>query len=72
MKIVFYREHDSKQLFLNNAFQTVFCFLDIPGQRSDVLAPKIPYCVTYDLDFDMMRLRLSRSTVPLLALITNY
>ena len=37
-----------------------------------VLAPKIPYYVTYDLDFDMMRLRLSRATVPLFTLITNY
>ena len=37
-----------------------------------VLAPKIPYYVTYDLDFDMMRLRWSRSTVLLLTLITNY
>ena len=37
-----------------------------------VLAPKIPYYVTYDLDFDMMRSRLSRATVPLLTLITNY
>ena len=37
-----------------------------------VLAPKIPYYVTYDLDFDRMRLRWSRATVPLLTLITNY
>ena len=37
-----------------------------------VLAPKIPYYVTNDLDFDMMRLRMSRSTVPLLTFITNY
>ena len=37
-----------------------------------VLAPKIPYYVTYDLDFDMMRSRWSRATVPLLTLITNY
>ena len=37
-----------------------------------VLAPKIPYYVTYDLDFDMMRWRLSRATVLLLTLITNY
>ena len=46
-------------------------FWDIRGQRFAVLAPKIPYYVTYDLDFDMMRLRLSRATVPLLTLITN-
>ena len=37
-----------------------------------VLAPKIPYYVTYDLDFDMIRLRLSIATVPLLTLITHY
>ena len=37
-----------------------------------VLAPKIPYYVTYDLDFNMMRSRLSRTTVPLRTLITNY
>ena len=37
-----------------------------------VLAPKIPYYVTYDLDFDMMRSRLARAIVPLLTLITNY
>ena len=36
------------------------------------LALKSPYYVTYDLDFDMMRSRLSRYTVPLLTLITNY
>ena len=33
---------------------------------------KIPYYVTHDLNFDMMRLRWSRATVPLLTLITNY
>ena len=44
----------------------------IYGQISVDLAPKIPYYVTYDLDFDMMRLRFSRATVPLLTLITNY
>ena len=37
-----------------------------------VLAPKIIYYLTYDLDFDMMRLRLPRATVPLLTLTTNY
>ena len=36
------------------------------------LAPKIPYYVTYGLDFDMMRFRLPRTAVPLLSLITNY
>ena len=33
---------------------------------------KISYYVMYDLDFDMMRLRLSRAKFPLLTLITNY
>ena len=37
-----------------------------------VLAPKIPYYVTYDLDFNMLRLRLSRATDPLLTLIIKY
>ena len=72
IKIVFYREHDSKQLLFNNAFQNVCRFRDIQGQRFEVLAPKIPNYVTYDLDFDMIRLRLSNATVPLLTLITNY
>ena len=36
------------------------------------LAPKIPYYVTYDPVFDMMRLKWPRATVPLLTLITNY
>ena len=39
---------------------------------SPVWAPKIPYYATYDLDFDMMRSRLSRATFWLLILITNY
>ena len=41
-------------------------------ENGPVLAPKIPYYVTYDLDYDMMRSRLSRATVPLLTFITNY
>ena len=65
-------DHDSKQLLFNNAFQNVCRFRDIRGQRFAVLAPKIPYYVTYDPDFDMMRLRWSRATVPLLTPITNY
>ena len=36
------------------------------------LALKIPYYVTYYLNFDMIRLKLSRVTVPLLILISNY
>ena len=50
----------------------VFEIYIVRGQRYAVLAPKIPYYVTYDLDFDMIRLRLSKATVPLLTLITNY
>ena len=72
LKIAYCWEHDSKQLSLSNAFQNVCRFRDIRGQISADLAPKIPYYVTYDLDFDMMRSRLSRATVPLLTLITNY
>ena len=37
-----------------------------------VLAPKSPYHVTYDLDFDMIRLRMSRATLLLLTLISIY
>ena len=33
---------------------------DIRGQIFAVLAPKFPYNVTCDLDFDMIRLRLSK------------
>ena len=72
MEIASCLDHDFKQLLFNNAFQNVCRFRDIRGQKCAVLAPKIPYYVTNDLDFDMMRLRMSRSTVPLLTLITNY
>ena len=41
-------------------------------KNGPVLAPKIPYHVTYDPDFDMMRLRWSRASVPLFTLITSY
>ena len=33
-----------------------------------VLDPKIPHYVRYDLDFDMIRIRLTKATVPLLKL----
>ena len=72
LKIGFCWDHETKQLLFHNAFQNVCRFRDIRGHRFAVLAPKIPYYVTYDINFDMMRLRLSRSTVPLLTLITNY
>ena len=65
-------DYDSKQLLFFYAIQYACCFLDIKGQLHVVLAPKIPYYVTYDPNFDMMRFRWSRATVPLLTLITNY
>ena len=37
-----------------------------------VLAPKIPYYVTDDLNFGINRLKLSRATFLLLTLISNY
>ena len=49
----------SKQLLFNNALQNVCRFRDIRVQIFAVLAPKIPYHVTDDLNFDMNRLRLS-------------
>ena len=56
MKIAYCSEHDSKQLLFNNAFQNVCRFRDIRGQKFAILAPKIPYYVTYDLDFDIIRM----------------
>ena len=53
-------------------FKMFAVFWDIRGQISADLAPKIPYYVTYDLDFDMVRSRLSRATAQLLTLITNF
>ena len=72
LKIALYCEYDSKQLSFNNAFQNVCRFRDIRGQTFAVFAPKIPYYIKYYLNFDMIRLRLSRSTVQILTLITNY
>ena len=60
------------QVFFNNAFQNVCRFQDIRGQRFDVLAPKILYYVTYDLNYGMIRLRSHRATVQLLKPISNY
>ena len=59
-------------LFFNYAFQNGCRFQDIRDQRFAVLAPKIPYNVTYDLNYGMIRLRLTRATIPLLKLILNY
>ena len=72
MKIASCWEHHSKQLLFNNAFQNVWRFRDKRGQIFVVLAPKIPYYVTFDLDFEMIRMRLSKATVPLITLISNY
>ena len=72
MKKASYKNHNSKQHLFNNAFQNVCRFRDIRGQSFAVLDPKISYYVhvTYDLNFDMNRLRLSRTL--LLTLISNY
>ena len=40
------------------------------GKRFVVFVPKIPYNVSYDIEFDMIRLRLSKAIVPLLLLIS--
>ena len=72
MEIASCLDHDFKQLLFNNAFQNVCRFRDIRSQSFAVLAPKIPYYVTYDLDFDMIRLRMSRATFLLLTLISIY
>ena len=63
---------DFKQLLFNNAFQKVCRFRDIRGQSFAVLVLKIPYYVTYDLDFDMIKLRMTRTILLLLTLISNY
>ena len=51
-----------------NAFQNVRRLRDIQGQRFAVLAPKFPCLLTYDLNDDMIRLRLSREQFRLLTL----
>ena len=72
MKKASYKNHNSKQHLFNNAFQNVCRFRDIEVKSFAVLDPKISYYVhvTYDLNFDMNRLRLSRTL--LLTLISNY
>ena len=72
MKMASCWEPGFKQVFFNNAIQIVSRFHDIRGQSFDVLAPKIPYYVTYDLNYGIMRLRSQRVTVPLLKSISNY
>ena len=66
-------DHDSKQL-LFNFFSIIlfkmFVVFEIYEVRDfAVLAPKIPYYITYDPEFDIMRLIWSKATVPLLTLI---
>ena len=53
-------------------FKMFIVFEILEVKDGHVLAPKIPNYVTYDLDFDIMRSRLSRATVSLLTLKTNY
>ena len=65
-------DHDFKQLLFNNALQIICRVRDIRGKSFAVLAPKIPYYVTYDLDFYMIRLRMTRAILLLLTLISNY
>ena len=42
------------------------------GKRFDVMVPKIPYYVTFDLNNGMIRQRSHRATVPLLKPISDY
>ena len=53
-------------------FKLFVVLKDLRGQRFVVLVTKIPNYVTHDLDVDLIRLRMSRTTVPLLTLISNY
>ena len=39
------------------------CFRDIQGQGFAILAPKIPFNVTYALNYDIMGLRLTGPTI---------
>ena len=61
MKIAYCLDHDSKQLLFNYPSQNVILFRDKQGKRVVILVPKIPYYVTYDIDFDMFGLRLSKA-----------
>lgn len=57
---------------LKNASQNVCQCRDTRGQRSAVLAPQISFYVTYDLYYDIVRLRLSRAILPHLEVMSNY
>ena len=60
-----------KHLFFN-AFLKAGRLRDKMGQRFAVLAPEVPDCVTMDLNNDVMRLRSTSGTFPLLKLVKNY
>ena len=66
MKSAWFKEQYSTQLLFFNAFQNTCRFRDIMGQRFAVLAPKILNFATKDLKNDMMRLRSTSGTIPLL------
>ena len=70
MKIAYCLDHDSNQLLFNYPSHTVILFRDKQGKIFVVFVPKISYNVSYDIEFDMIRLRLSKATVPLLLLIS--
>ena len=72
MKIASCWEPGYKQILFNNALQNVCRFQGIRGQRFDILAPKIPHYVIYDLNYGMIKLRSHRATVPLHKPISNY
>ena len=38
----------------------------------EIFGPKIPFYLTFYLNYGMIRLRLTRATIPLLKLISNY
>ena len=55
MKIAYCLDHDFKQLLFNYPSKNVILLRDKQGKRFVVLVPKIPYYVTHDLDFDIIR-----------------
>ena len=69
---MYFRENTIPNNFCSiTLFKIVFVFEIYEVKDGPVLAPKIPYYVTYDLDFDMIRLRLSRATLLLFTLLSN-
>ena len=49
LKIVFFRDHDSKQLLFNSASQIDFRSGDMGGRSHIVMAPKHPISVAINL-----------------------